>query len=258
MTNVYAHFLRTSKSLVALMLAVPVLVLAGRATAQEHGPPTALPVATTGMSATQTSTVKGFAPVADPVRQLSHASGPQEGVKVHGHWVIDVKNPDGTLAQHREFENSLTNANVMVSLLYGNEVPADFVVLLGGSTPPCAPGTSTYPCVIVHNLSSFPASAICGTFYCVTGLTVTPTLGQNPALVLAGSLTATQAGSISSVSTEIGLCGSPSSTQTTTSPSSCAAGNNGYGYSGLTGTGITAVPIINGQIIQVTVTITFS
>ena len=33
---------------------------------------------------------------------------------------------------------------------------------------------------------------------------------------------------------------------------------DGYGYSGLTQTGITTVPIINGQIIQVTVTITFS
>jgi hypothetical protein len=24
-----------------------------------------------------------------------HAGGPQEGIKVHGHWVIDVRNPDG-------------------------------------------------------------------------------------------------------------------------------------------------------------------
>jgi len=37
----------------------------------------------------------------------SLAQGPQEGIKVHGHWVIDVRNPDGTLASHAEFENSL-------------------------------------------------------------------------------------------------------------------------------------------------------
>ena len=36
------------------------------------------------------------------------AGGRHEGIKVHGHWVIDVRNPDGSLAQHRDFENALT------------------------------------------------------------------------------------------------------------------------------------------------------
>src|SRR5262245_57695497 len=26
------------------------------------------------------------------------SGGPQEGIKVHGHWVIEVRNPDGSLA----------------------------------------------------------------------------------------------------------------------------------------------------------------
>ena len=30
-----------------------------------------------------------------------------QGVKMHGRWVIDVRNPDGTLTAHREFENLL-------------------------------------------------------------------------------------------------------------------------------------------------------
>jgi hypothetical protein len=182
----------------------------------------------------------------------------QEGVKVHGHWIIDVKNPDGSLAEHRDFENSLSNANIMVELLYGILVPADFAVLLYGSTPPCSTSNSSYPCVIAHNLSTLPANAICGTYYCVTGLTVTPTLGGSPSLVLAGNLTATQAGNINTVATYIGTCGSSNPTPTTVSPSTCAAGNNGYGYSGLTQTSITSVPVVSGQIIQVTVTITFS
>lgn len=33
-----------------------------------------------------------------------------EGIKVHGHWTIEVRNSDGTLATHREFENSLTQS----------------------------------------------------------------------------------------------------------------------------------------------------
>src|SRR6476660_2101480 len=35
------------------------------------------------------------------------SGGPKEGIKVHGHWTIDVRNADGTLATHREFENAL-------------------------------------------------------------------------------------------------------------------------------------------------------
>src|SRR2546428_3795116 len=34
--------------------------------------------------------------------------GQVEGIKVHGHWTIDVRNPDGKLVMHREFENALT------------------------------------------------------------------------------------------------------------------------------------------------------
>jgi hypothetical protein len=33
--------------------------------------------------------------------------GQSDGIKVHGHWTIEVRNPDGTLAKHSEFENSL-------------------------------------------------------------------------------------------------------------------------------------------------------
>ena len=35
------------------------------------------------------------------------SDGPSEGIKVHGDWVIEVRQPDGTLVQRREFENEL-------------------------------------------------------------------------------------------------------------------------------------------------------
>jgi hypothetical protein len=39
----------------------------------------------------------------------SESKGAQkESIKVHGHWTIDVRNPDGTLVTHREFENAIT------------------------------------------------------------------------------------------------------------------------------------------------------
>jgi len=182
-----------------------------------------------------------------------------QGITVHGHWIIDVRNPDGTLVEHRDFQNSLVGPNVMIGLLYGSEVPSDFLVYFTGTTPPCNV-TAGFYCDIVHNLSVLPANARCGGGYdyCVTGLTITPTFGSSPQLVLAGNMTATQAGTISTVGTMIGLCGTGTTTLTTVSASSCAAGNSGYGYGSLTQTGITALSVISGQIIQVSVTITFS
>src|SRR3954454_12548557 len=38
------------------------------------------------------------------------AQGVSDGIKVHGHWTIDVKNADGSLASHNEFENALSSA----------------------------------------------------------------------------------------------------------------------------------------------------
>jgi hypothetical protein len=40
--------------------------------------------------------------------------GPHEGIKVHGHWVIDVRNPDGSLVTHHEFENALRPSSMVL------------------------------------------------------------------------------------------------------------------------------------------------
>src|SRR5262249_34009856 len=39
--------------------------------------------------------------------------GPGDGIKFHGHWTIDVKNPDGSLASHHEFENALIGSGAL-------------------------------------------------------------------------------------------------------------------------------------------------
>jgi hypothetical protein len=39
--------------------------------------------------------------------QEKPAGGPSEGIKVHGHWTIEIRNPDGSLVSHSEFENAL-------------------------------------------------------------------------------------------------------------------------------------------------------
>jgi len=42
-----------------------------------------------------------------------------EGIKVHGRWTIEVREPDGTVVERREFENALINPPLMANLLTG-------------------------------------------------------------------------------------------------------------------------------------------
>jgi hypothetical protein len=55
----------------------------------------------------------------DQASQAAPSSGPREGIHVHGHWVIEVRNPDSTLVDRREFENALTEngKKMLVALL---------------------------------------------------------------------------------------------------------------------------------------------
>jgi hypothetical protein len=46
---------------------------------------------------------------------------PGDGIKVHGHWTIDVRNPDGTLASHNEFENACFNCGAVLSALISRQ-----------------------------------------------------------------------------------------------------------------------------------------
>lgn len=52
------------------------------------------------------TTVAASKAAAAPVEK-SPANGEREGIKVHGHWTIEVRNPDGTVDKHVEFENQI-------------------------------------------------------------------------------------------------------------------------------------------------------
>ena len=55
-----------------------------------------------------------------PAAAQEHGRGtPDGGVKVHGHWTVDIRNADGSLASHTEFENALqpTGSQLLVALL---------------------------------------------------------------------------------------------------------------------------------------------
>jgi hypothetical protein len=198
------------------------------------------------------------------------SGGNHEGVKMHGHWVIDVKNPDGTIAQHRDFENTITGygQELLAGLMSGYIVPSDYAIFLApavNGNVPCAVPQGFQGCVIVRSLTTLPASAICPYYTCFTGLTLTPTLIDNAstgsAIVLAGTFTATQAGTIDGVTLEYGTCPANISSVTaltTISPSTCSTTPGSGGYRPLSSAGVSLVNVVQSQIVQVTVTITFS
>lgn len=286
MTNVSKHFHRASYILAVLFVAVPVLLFTGRATAQEHGTPTALPGAATGMSTAQTSAAKGFAPIADPVRQLRSAAGPQEGIKLHGHWTIDVKNPDGTLVKHNVFENQLQydGTQYLTALISGYAAAGDYAIYFTNATAtptaspttnvvcpaPASNTTSTFPyCSIVQNVNSQPGLFHCLHYVCVSGLTVTPTFGSGaglPNVTLVGAITAPQAGAVVNVYIGFAGCNIASTTTPLPQPTSAAtitpaacetSTTNSFGGT-MSGTTITPITVVAGQIIQITVAFTFS
>jgi hypothetical protein len=90
------------------------------------------------------------------------SSGLNTGVKIHGHWKIVVRNPDGTVATRRDFENSLTfsGAFIMQTLLGGAASPGAWAISLGaqssGDTGPCTGASFS-----IYN-SAFPSPTSSG------------------------------------------------------------------------------------------------
>jgi len=212
------------------------------------------------------ASVKANAPAASAAAEAEQPAKPRkpgsEGITVHGHWVIDVKNPDGTLAEHRVFENSLVdNGFTLVSLLGGYSVPGDFVVFLNAATPGSVAICPSGSCGIVQSTTSTAGFHTCSLGDCQAGLvkTVNATPPGPYSMVLSGQFTATQAGgSVANVQTSLAICGSTTVADSTTTPSACPTGTPEYTLQAFTGTNITAIPVALGQVVQVSVTITFS
>lgn len=197
-----------------------------------------------------------------PKREESPRGGQHEGIKVHGHWTIEVRNPDGRLVTHREFENSLQSSGsfILASVLGGAAVPGFWEIRLDGpaSTPSaCLPapvdtwfglGNPT-SCIIIPNVAAFVQTASVDPDLFLTLAVNSSGTGQ---LVLNGTATATVTGSVASVSTILNSCSASGS-----SPSACAqAPTNRSEFTAVTLP--SAVQVSVGQTIAVTVNISFS
>lgn len=207
------------------------------------------------LSATHTALAQQAAPAPKPPavpvtaapaseEESARPSGPgHEGVKIHGHWVLEVHNPDGKLADRREFDNSLvtnpgsdlqsTGDQLIAGLLSGAITTGDPAVAFI-STPTGAMATGV-------DLSSLCIAAIanvtCDLFYTGStallnpankeytgtapllknttttqaGLTSTVNFGEYSAAnwVLQGNYTVPAARDIAAVETRVGVCSPP-------------------------------------------------
>ena len=125
-----------------------------------------------------------------------------EGIKVHGHWVLDVKNPDGKLVEHREFNNALVKGGVatggdqiLAALISGNVSVGDPSVAFVQTIPAGSTDVSSY-CYIQLGildtncyLLTTSQSMTIGFAYTSTGLTTTLSFTPNVSWVLSGNYT---------------------------------------------------------------------
>ena len=185
---------------------------------------------------------------------VSATAQEKEGIRVRGHWVIEVRNPDGSLVERREFDNALVQGgqSLLAQYLTGSS-PARWSVELGvygGATSICNGGTfNNFPqnnCLVVDRTAS-PMP---------TGTSVFPTLttgygsGPTTRVEIKGSATALVDGQIVYVATRQGSCG------TLTVPASCTPAGTVLQF---TVHDITPAPIsvTAGQIVQFTVNLGF-
>jgi hypothetical protein len=191
--------------------------------------------------------------------------GQKEGIKVHGHWTIDVHNPDGTLVSHHEIDNSLASAGqAILPRVLGNFVKFGELGIklfgLDSAHEPCdgGPVGGPFPCSI-----ETPTSLGTGTDVFKTMTVNVPFDSNDPLvdkLVVSGNAQVIRDSTIGSLSLQFSACSATATdchlepalaltfVQLTPLPpsGSCPANTQ------------CTVNLVAGQIVQVKVVVSFS
>jgi len=102
--------------------------------------------------------------------QKTSRDGAREGIKIHGHWTIEVRNPDRSLVRHVEFQNSLlpSGGPVLPAILSRGAVAGGWTINLNqtglgqGAGGLCRPGNAVSTCprlVAVHAYTNSAATS---------------------------------------------------------------------------------------------------
>jgi hypothetical protein len=215
-------------------------------------------------SATALSVLVGFA---NPMTAgVLRAQGPDEGIKVHGHWQIEVHNSDGSLVSRHEFENALVGganggAGGIAALLSGTGTVGDWVVSLDGGGAP----VGTFPCVVN------PAAVPLVEWSCIIYSSKAPgpdvpgaqsknlqVSVQAATVVLTGSITAGKNGAVANVQSMVALCDSSVLSVNCRIGLPISGGGSVQPQAFSSATLPSPVNVAAGQIIQLTVTLSFS
>jgi len=262
-----------------LAVAVLVVCVFSSTSALAQGTTTAAP---RDAKSSAPSAARGPAAAARSAEEQSAPAGKSrggEGIKVHGHWTVEVKNPDGSLVKHVEFENSLVGSGagdaILAQLLSGEVVVADWAIVPNNQTGTPLCNTSTNPCDIVTSTTGAFGSSVCagGINICTPGLTLSyvpynATTSTGAGIQLQGSIVAAEGGSLVNVATRVAYCdaSAASSSYLATTPSQCLASTQSSPPSGdnllvsyFTSTTLgTSVAFVSGQTVTFTVSISFS
>jgi hypothetical protein len=233
------------------VLSVLFLGMAGACMAQASAAP--------AQPAAQAAVAPQAHPAAQPAQKRvpgePAAKGTHEGIKVHGHWTIETRNPDGKVVTHREFENSLyppqtTLANLLIGQVSFGSWMVETATDSNANTGPCGNGTGDNTlCKLVQSGSGLAAANTTGNYF----QTLQVTAPGSTVVQLTGTATALLNGQIGYVRTRTISC------LPTISPSTCFVSAGGQQATPVltTATLSTPVPVSAGQTIAVTVVISF-
>lgn len=195
--------------------------------------------------------------------EAGQTGGPQEGVKVHGRWTIEVTEPDGRLVSRNEFDNALVTQfgiggrSSLVKIL-GHEKSVGYwrVELVGPSgAEPCiltGPSGNSVECVLTELPPTHSFVTTLNNYFSGLTVEVGDSLGPNAdELVLSGSVTVQNSADITGVHTRVQLCPTDASPDDALS---CSGPSNRFTEKTLN----SAVPVVENQVVNVTVVFSFS
>lgn len=172
----------------------------------------------------------------------------REAISVRGHWLLKVFTPDGTLTATREFDNALSpeGQHDLVKVLTGRNNFGEWLIRLKGPSARTSPFfTNRY----AGDFDGHIVGANSGSADYIEGSFRTLTVDVGAGVVLGGSAVAKQSGDLTEVQTLTNLC----------APFQSHCSTNYYGtFRKFSGTLIAPLRLEAGQIVQVTVTISFA
>jgi hypothetical protein len=190
--------------------------------------------------------------------EVAKSEGTQEGIKVHGHWKIEIFNPDGTRASVHEFDNALTIAGkeVLVRILGGSRNVGAWRIRLHNRNTEVSPCENLIAggygsCYIGDDTASYGSTNDTLTnSWDLSVSEVLDSVNRVYKVVLTGSVEAGYDSNIVWVDTQITVCDEAQTTDCRLNP--------GFMHT-FTNTELSSPPsVVIGQLIQVTVEISFS